>query len=366
MPIPTSGNFRILVGLVASKNGDYQAGTVGATCGNVLPVMSDAAIAAYLNANGGGLGAVNSRWTDEIFCDPVCFGIFPIAGLHKINFWPATDEFIFNPGGSEEIVDILTAEMPNGFLCTALQLFWRGTARKTSSGVDIIDFKLSYDNTVVHSDATPNLNNSSITTSSTAIIPAGLHRGLVSALGLLSFEATHVEATVVPTSCGDFDTSQSQFQINQFYFQGDYILWSSNIAINPSTVFPDDIVTITADGDLDQITDLVARYRDDDGILSAEIPLTMISQSATQIVFAIPQSAFGGAKILISGTGNGVEFSGQTNLGSLNAGLVDGSGLYTLVPGKRDDTYYDRSVNPPTTVDVAIPTPRAKTGYFNA
>jgi hypothetical protein len=38
------------------------------------------------------------------------------------------------------------------------------------------------------------------------------------------------------------------------------------------------------------------------------------------------------------------------------------SGIYTLVPGKTDDTVYDRQAGQ-TSVDLAIPDPTGKTGF---
>lgn len=43
--------------------------------------------------------------------------------------------------------------------------------------------------------------------------------------------------------------------------------------------------------------------------------------------------------------------------------LVDVSGIYTIVPGKTNDTLYDRQTGQPS-VDMAIPNPRWKTGYI--
>ncbi len=43
--------------------------------------------------------------------------------------------------------------------------------------------------------------------------------------------------------------------------------------------------------------------------------------------------------------------------------VKDASGIYTLVPGKRHDTFYERMPDV-TEVDVAIPDPNAKTGYI--
>jgi hypothetical protein len=43
---------------------------------------------------------------------------------------------------------------------------------------------------------------------------------------------------------------------------------------------------------------------------------------------------------------------------------ADPSGIYTLVPGKTNDTLYDRDVTPVGTIDVKIPDPFLKTGFL--
>lgn len=73
---------------------------------------------------------------------------------------------------------------------------------------------------------------------------------------------------------------------------------------------------------------------------------------------------YGGRRLMLVGKGLGAFFVGKVPLQQYNITLVDGSGLYTLVEDKRNDTYYDRSTTPVTTVDLKIPTPFVKTGFF--
>jgi hypothetical protein len=75
---------------------------------------------------------------------------------------------------------------------------------------------------------------------------------------------------------------------------------------------------------------------------------------------------YGGRRLMLVGTSINAFFVGKFPIQNYNITLVDGSGLYNLTPGKRNDTYYDRSSGPPTpTVDLRMPDPRIKTGYFN-
>lgn len=63
--------------------------------------------------------------------------------------------------------------------------------------------------------------------------------------------------------------------------------------------------------------------------------------------------------IVISGT----TFSGSIPLTPFVITLADASGIYSLTPGKTNDTVYD-NVNPPETIDVKIPNPFIKTGFI--
>jgi hypothetical protein len=85
-------------------------------------------------------------------------------------------------------------------------------------------------------------------------------------------------------------------------------------------------------------------------LLTIRIPYHLIPYAGTQLMIM-------GSQIIPT------SFFGSAILGIVNIQLVDGSGLYTLVPGKRNDTYYDRSTTPSTTIDLKIPDPFGKTGY---
>lgn len=56
-----------------------------------------------------------------------------------------------------------------------------------------------------------------------------------------------------------------------------------------------------------------------------------------------------------------IQFSGRVLLGSLPVLIANASGIYALVPGKTNDTLYDRAG---TTVNFEIPSPFGKTGFI--
>lgn len=105
------------------------------------------------------------------------------------------------------------------------------------------------------------------------------------------------------------------------------------------------------------------------GMVGVYIPRRNIITFTSSILrFRMPVGLgipYGGRRLMLVGTTTGVFFDGKFPLQNYNIMLVNGSGLYRLTPNKRNDTYYDRSVTPVETVDLAIPQPRAKSGFFN-
>lgn len=101
------------------------------------------------------------------------------------------------------------------------------------------------------------------------------------------------------------------------------------------------------------------------------IPRNLIfAFTSTFLRFQIPTGLgipYGGRRLMLTGTSvNGSGYNGEFSIQNFNIELVDGSGLYVLTDDKRNDTYYDRSVAPIETVDLKIPDPSVKTGYFGS
>jgi len=136
---------------------------------------------------------------------------------------------------------------------------------------------------------------------------------------------------------------------------------------NGTEVDADEIIRITSPG-IDPDTDLDLSHI----ILSISSSLGActgtiipIIQTSTLIEFAIPASCTGAGPIFLIATEDdtGTQFSGSVTLGVLNVLLTNASGIYTLVPGKTNDTLY-KTARDGTTRDVRIPTPFAKTGFI--
>lgn len=92
-------------------------------------------------------------------------------------------------------------------------------------------------------------------------------------------------------------------------------------------------------------------------------PITIVEQTASIFKFYLPILCNGAGPTDIMATGDGTQFSGSVSLGTLNILLTNASGIYTLVPGKTNDTLYS-SLRDGTTRNVKIPNPFAKTGFI--
>lgn len=106
--------------------------------------------------------------------------------------------------------------------------------------------------------------------------------------------------------------------------------------------------------------------------LCAGVPTTVVIPSSLftvwtwyDIEFLLPNLVCNPSVIDIELVGDGTQFSGTVPLRSiLTIFFTDGTGIYTLVPGKTDDTLYVQDYTPVTTVDVKIPDPFIKTGFI--
>lgn len=170
------------------------------------------------------------------------------------------------------------------------------------------------------------------------------------------------QVKVVITAAGGPNTCS----INADYagITGTYILWSTTFTITPSVGGPGTTVTLNAtSGNFNEITGIEVSYIDSNTSEIIRTTATITSQTGTQIIFTIP-AAVPQDSLLITGLGTGTLANNSVVLGSLNVIWGDGSGIYTLTPNKRNDTYYDRSVTPSTTKDVKIPDPFGRTSYI--
>lgn len=124
------------------------------------------------------------------------------------------------------------------------------------------------------------------------------------------------------------------------------------------------------------VSDVNLFYVDvDNHIRIVNIPTTnIITRTTTSFTFIIPPFLTASylysnklplkteVPIIISVIGDGTQFSGSVNLGSLNLYVEEASGIYILTAGKTNDTLYTGDGN--TTQDVEIPDPYIKTAFL--
>jgi hypothetical protein len=160
---------------------------------------------------------------------------------------------------------------------------------------------------------------------------------------------------------------------NSFIVTGTYFRWSSTLTKTPDIGGPGTEVTITdASGQLLQAEEILFYPDTGEGYGDpVRIPINsyyVTEWTSTSLIFTVPIDLGipWNTTLAIVIVINGFSFSGEVPMGILSPTLIDGSGIYTLSKGKRNDTFYDRSTTPVETIDRKIPDPLIKTGFFNA
>jgi len=376
-PPSGSGFFRLypLSTIVSILSGTWSVTEIGAP----PPVTTAVAIGTYLNAgvddptnavrpNRGVLNAVApASW-------------IPFAATYELQFFPDTTRIVFNPSDpDEQEVDFLSADFPIGTVFNQLIIWWNGSYT-SGPGRDIIltSFALKYGgSTIENVTILPNVTfNGDEVTGTTAIIPFSQRWGPVQTFKPfgLSFVISGVISGLTPIV---------DLRTDLFFLQGVYNTEFFDLDQVTATAGPGGQVTIDSPGgSLDSFDSFKVAWYDEEAPedtwidsnipFYVEIPIPndlIFVHTATQLVLKIPYLGvpFGGTRLQIIGVPTGLTI-GDIIIAQLNILLVDGSGIYTIVPGKTNDTYYDRTEpvpSPVPTIDLKIPDPFAKTGFFN-
>lgn len=139
-----------------------------------------------------------------------------------------------------------------------------------------------------------------------------------------------------------------------------------------SLVTEGDIVTLTSPvveapelavdfEDITQVDILIPDYTAPGTFITVNVP-TWVVISPRRLTFTMP--SFGGlqptvVRVRIQGT----QFSGSVELLTPTIYFTSASGIYELIPGKTSDTLYIEA-EPGETIDVKIPNPTGRTGFF--
>jgi len=174
---------------------------------------------------------------------------------------------------------------------------------------------------------------------------------------------------------GSGNSGYQHASITALYIEGEYnTAQSFQFMLITPTIRPNigSTITVTSNPDdptallLDQLTEIDVQYYNTLGVLTTVIiPAAAFTYSSPYLLtFALP-AIDTSPIIIILGVGNGTQFSGSTTLGELvTIFFTDGTGIYTLVKDKRNDTLYVQDLNPIQTIDVKIPDPFIKTGFL--
>jgi hypothetical protein len=178
--------------------------------------------------------------------------------------------------------------------------------------------------------------------------------GPFSPLDINGFLTLTINATVGGSGVGLQGTVYDLVKISGTY-EAFQFTWT--FGQDGDSVSPGDIITVTSDpGDPDAMDLTQVTLTMTCGII---VPIT---QTANLLTFAVPATCDGDGAQTVVATGNGVQFSGSVDLGDLIVLLINGSGIYTLVPGQTVDELYS-NLRDGTTTDVKIPNPTARTGF---
>lgn len=363
---PLTGTFKLLPAAIRTGWGSG----IFSMDGGYAPA-NDVTVGDYFNSGvESGSGVDLYKALNHATCVPVTR--WPSPGTFEVNLRPDYNNIIFNPGtGSEELIGFFD-NFPAGFIATNTKLYFKGYLVNNPGLTCILNFTIGHKlNIVTYDTVQPDIG-AFIYTPNINVSPA-FGYGALDILFGYQFYRVVVQAGILG-GCAE-PVVGIYVRSNLFYLTGDYYLWSHQLSLSPgitSNPTSNQITLEDGEGKLGEIEDLYITYIDENHEpIRTLIPSETIQKlSNFKWLFWIPAtwesgSPTGQPPIIEGFIPPGVEFTGYVPLGTLYPTLVRGSGIYTLVPGQRHDTYYNRSITPATTVNMTIPNPFGKTGFFN-
>lgn len=371
MPIPTSAQFRIYPSLFVSiLSGEFD--TVSGSLPVVqAPLATRETIAAYYESE------VNNPATSpkvrRVELNSFASHYTPAVGIYETQaFLKRT--VIFDSTGTPTPIDFIDSDFPLGCRFNQLQVVLSGPggASAWQDNRKCLDFKLKARLFPVLETSYPTVPGG--TSSASAIVPFSQHWG-----------ADQVFGTTIGHYFNVIDDPGGPGQtlyipINQFYLQGVYNFGWISLTVDPETANPGDTIVITdALSNFELFTDFKVCWKpnpDSEDLVCAMVPRGYWTKTNSQITLKLPLDnglPFGNRIMRVFGiitSGSWPIPDGSPNneieLARINSTpiLTNGSGIYNLTTGKRNDTYYDRSTSPVSLIDLKIPTPLARTGFF--
>lgn len=363
MPVPPTGTFKVYPLSIATV--DAVGFARGEDADNYEVDKDNDAAVAYFNSGGNPNATTITGPTGDYvwpFNENGADGEVCRANTYILEMFPDTSQIIFNPGGSQQIVDILSGDFPAGFAATNIKVRILWFTLLLSGVTNYCEYiKLLYFGGVIKTILSPDYGpflgpTQWIESDADAIVPVGTYFGAAQTFKKFGFQLDFSELAL-----GLSNNAASFFVVEM---TGDYITDSSQIvtATPTSNLNAGDEVTITdPQKRMQDVRNIYLETTIGNQIVRTLVTITFISVDGGTIRIRLPRALAGnGTDELIASF-----FTGEVSLAILSPQLVDGSGIYKITVDKTDDTYYDRA-DPvdPTTVDMKIPTPFGRTGFF--
>lgn len=307
-------------------------------------------------------------------------GIYvPVGGNYELQFLSSSLRIEFYDGAYPSPIiatlDFLDADFPMGMTLTQPTITWTGEGffgPSRDRSIDDIIFKYGLISVYTNTPPSGALFTGSITTPTNAIIPSFLTKWSI--VQLMKSFGLSISCNVVASVLGNTPrVATSEFFILAAYNTQNFAIVNNTPNVLPGedahisgvlTAFDIDQFRVYYDGSPD-VNPLFPGWTG--GVI---IPRNMIFEfTGTDLKFRMPDNLdlpYGGRRLMLTGTASGADpfIVGEFPITNFNTTLVEGSGLYKLTPGQHHDTYYDRSVSPAVTVNLRIPNPSARTGFF--
>lgn len=348
-------------------------------------VGAGAAVGAYYDARV--VDLANAPCARRNIEKPAASGVYvPDSNTYGLGFDASTIGFEFYdgayPGPVVATHSLSDADFPMGLTINTLAVHYAGESMFTiARDRSIQSMNFTYAGSVVDTYVPPPGNVLLLGYQTPSLIPSPLLNkwGIIYALRNFGFS---IPVTTVVSGL----LSIPRIVVSEFFMLANYNTQNFSFTTNTPNVAPGGIIDIadaanrfgvfsdfkiywqTKQGETDTTVAGAEAFEGFSGGVS--IPTNYyLTRTTSQLKFIIPTNLgipYGGRRLMLVGVGSGVSFYGSVAIQNFNIQLVDGSGIYTLVDNKTNDTYYNRSTSPVTTLDLKIPDPLVKTGFFNA
>ncbi len=346
-----SGFFAVIPGSVGIISGAY---AISAT--PTVQTTRDA-IEAYLAAGLDISANAPVLWEGDA-------GPSPFNGVYELQFLPSRQKVIFDPFITAEIVDTASPNFPKGMIVSQFSYWVDGAMDIQGNAKTLTSLKWFFRHQIVSTNITGNTLAAWISAPNTVppatdvnfFGPSSLQPQW--ALSKVLGSPMAIQATI---AAGGGAGAGPQLHLDRFMLFGIYSTQRWSFAITTPNANPGDTITITdVNNRLTDFTSYKAYWKSNSTAAeySGGIDLPIITAAAGTVTLFLPTNMglpYGDRRIHIRGvmaTGNGEVDIADVNVTPL---LTNGTGIYVISDDKCNDTYYDRSVTPATTVDMKIP-----------